>query len=57
MELCSVEGCEIPKRKLGIPISRGGSHGVGNLLPACERCNKSKATKLLIEWRTLNGTR
>jgi 5-methylcytosine-specific restriction endonuclease McrA len=34
-----------------IPISKGGRHSVGNLVPACARCNKSKGAKLLIEWR------
>ena len=34
-----------------IPISRGGSHSIGNLAPACEHCNKSKANKILVEWK------
>jgi 5-methylcytosine-specific restriction endonuclease McrA len=33
-----------------IPISRGGSHSVGNLAPSCAPCNQSKSSKLLIEW-------
>lgn len=33
-----------------IPLSRGGRHSIGNLLPACKKCNCSKHTKLLIEW-------
>lgn len=33
-----------------IPISRGGQHAIGNVLPACEHCNKSKGARLLIEW-------
>jgi 5-methylcytosine-specific restriction endonuclease McrA len=37
-----------------IPISRGGRHAIGNLLPACPRCNQSKKDKLLIEWRALH---
>jgi 5-methylcytosine-specific restriction endonuclease McrA len=33
-----------------VPISRGGQHSIGNLLPACQKCNLSKGSKLLIEW-------
>jgi 5-methylcytosine-specific restriction endonuclease McrA len=35
-----------------IPISRGGSHGIGNLLPACRFCNASKSDQTIMEWRT-----
>lgn len=34
-----------------VPISRGGRHAIGNLLPACQSCNSSKGSKLLVEWR------
>jgi 5-methylcytosine-specific restriction endonuclease McrA len=34
-----------------IPISKGGSHGVGNLVPACNHCNFSKAGRTIMEWR------
>jgi 5-methylcytosine-specific restriction endonuclease McrA len=34
-----------------IPLSRGGRHSIGNLVPACLRCNRSKHAKLLVEWR------
>lgn len=34
-----------------VPISRGGRHSIGNLLPVCIKCNISKNKKLLIEWR------
>lgn len=34
-----------------VPVTRGGSHGVGNILPACPSCNFSKQDKLLTEWR------
>lgn len=33
-----------------IPLSRGGQHAEGNLVPACRSCNSSKSDKLLIEW-------
>lgn len=34
-----------------IPVSRGGRHSAGNILPACPACNYQKKTKLLSEWR------
>lgn len=39
------------QREHVIPISRGGRHSAGNILPACPRCNGSKKAKLLTEWR------
>lgn len=34
-----------------VPLSRGGQHAIGNVLPACQDCNLSKGAKLLVEWR------
>ena len=34
-----------------VPISKGGVHGVSNLVPACGPCNFSKGQKLLIQWK------
>jgi 5-methylcytosine-specific restriction endonuclease McrA len=34
-----------------IPLSRGGRHSIGNLLPACASCNASKSARFLTEWR------
>lgn len=34
-----------------VPLARGGSHSIGNLLWICKSCNCSKRHKLLIEWR------
>lgn len=34
-----------------IPLSRGGSHGIGNLVPCCGSCNYSKAGRTVMEWR------
>lgn len=36
-----------------IPLARGGRHSIGNLIPACGRCNSSKNDRLLIEWRAV----
>jgi len=34
-----------------VPLSRGGRHTIGNVLPACLSCNSSKQDRLLVEWR------
>jgi 5-methylcytosine-specific restriction endonuclease McrA len=34
-----------------IPISRGGSHGIGNLVPCCLSCNTTKNNRTVMEWR------
>ena len=34
-----------------IPVARGGSHSIGNLLPACAPCNLSKNHRYVMEWR------
>lgn len=46
------ERCDDLQREHVIPLARGGTHGVGNIVPACPRCNYAKKDKLLIEWRT-----
>jgi 5-methylcytosine-specific restriction endonuclease McrA len=34
-----------------MPLSRGGQHSIGNLLPACRDCNRAKHHKTIMEWR------
>ncbi len=34
-----------------VPISRGGRHSIGNLVPSCAKCNLSKNDKFLVEWK------
>jgi 5-methylcytosine-specific restriction endonuclease McrA len=34
-----------------LPVTAGGSNGVGNLVPACATCNVSKSNWFLSEWR------
>ena len=34
-----------------VPISRGGSDCIENVVPACMSCNASKGNKLVEEWR------
>jgi len=33
-----------------VPISKGGTHAIGNVVPACERCNYSKTTHEVESW-------
>ena len=33
------------------PLALGGSHDIGNLVTACARCNLSKGSKTVAEWR------
>jgi 5-methylcytosine-specific restriction endonuclease McrA len=35
-----------------VPLSRGGTHDITNILPACRRCNVEKATTSEFEFRT-----
>jgi 5-methylcytosine-specific restriction endonuclease McrA len=34
-----------------IPLSRGGTHSIGNITKACRQCNASKSDRLVMEWR------
>ena len=34
-----------------IPISRGGTHSVGNIMTLCQRCNASKHARTITEWK------
>lgn len=34
-----------------IPVSRGGTHSIGNLVTACRSCNSSKRDRTIMEWR------
>lgn len=38
-----------------VPLSKGGSNYIGNILPVCKRCNSSKGSKTLYEWRQYSG--
>lgn len=48
---------EATDREHVIPLSRGGSNYIGNILPVCRSCNTSKKEKLLVEWRYRDDTR
>lgn len=34
-----------------MPLSRGGSHSIGNLVSCCRKCNLSKGSKTIMEWK------
>ena len=34
-----------------VPIAKGGTHGIGNLMPLCQRCNGSKGANLYIVFK------
>jgi 5-methylcytosine-specific restriction endonuclease McrA len=34
-----------------IPLARGGGHRIGNLAPACRRCNQTKSSSFVMEWK------
>lgn len=34
-----------------VPVSRGGWHAIGNILPACRSCNAKKQRRTIAEWR------
>ena len=40
-----------------VPISRGGAHSIGNLIPLCRACNSSKNNLTWAEWRHSNRPR
>lgn len=46
---CGAAGVPLQREHV-IPLARGGSHGVGNLVPACARCNYGKRTSFAFEW-------
>jgi 5-methylcytosine-specific restriction endonuclease McrA len=52
---CSVEGPMTMDHV--VPLSRGGRHTIGNVVPACGPCNSSKFNKLLVEWRIFRQRR
>lgn len=33
-----------------VPVSRGGTHAIGNIIPACSRCNQNKHANEVYSW-------
>jgi 5-methylcytosine-specific restriction endonuclease McrA len=50
---CAYCGDAATQRDHVIPLVRGGSHTLDNLVPACGPCNRSKGDKLLNEWEVV----
>jgi 5-methylcytosine-specific restriction endonuclease McrA len=44
--------CGAPSKHIDhvVPVARGGSHSIGNLVGACQKCNQSKGSKFITEW-------
>lgn len=38
-----------------VPISKGGTDFIYNIVPSCKHCNLTKHTKDLLDWREFNG--
>lgn len=38
-----------------VPLSRGGTNFIGNIVPACRTCNSSKNARTIMEWRRSRG--
>jgi 5-methylcytosine-specific restriction endonuclease McrA len=51
--------CGAPSQHIDhiVPISRGGSHSIGNLTGACAACNLSKGAKFITEWKKGNNAK
>lgn len=52
---CGTQGTDLQMDHV-VPLSRAGSHGIGNILPACGSCNMRKNGRLLVEWRKSPGS-
>jgi 5-methylcytosine-specific restriction endonuclease McrA len=50
---CAVAGCNRTDIQIDhvVPVSRGGSHGIGNFQPLCSSHNQSKGAKTWMEFR------
>ncbi len=42
-----------PQQDHIIPVSRGGAHTLGNVAPACRKCNRHKGDKTLTEYQQM----
>lgn len=47
---CGATGTKLQRDHV-IPLAKGGSHGVGNIVPACPPCNYGKHTSLAVQWK------
>lgn len=51
VELRNEEGKLMATRDHIVPLSRGGTDEISNIVPACKSCNGSKSNKLISEWK------
>jgi 5-methylcytosine-specific restriction endonuclease McrA len=49
---CGMPGGEVDHV---IPLTKGGTHSIGNLVSACRSCNSSKNNLFITEWRIKRG--
>lgn len=47
---CGAEGIELEIDHV-VPVTKGGSNHMANLVPACKACNSSKGARHLHDWR------
>lgn len=45
------ERSDVLQREHVVPLVRGGTHGLGNILPACPSCNYANKDKFLVHGR------
>jgi 5-methylcytosine-specific restriction endonuclease McrA len=50
---CAYCGNVATQRDHVVPLARGGSHTLDNLVPVCGPCNRFKGDKLLSEWEAV----
>ncbi len=45
--------CGVPSSQIDhvVPFAKGGRHSIGNLVPACGACNRSKGASFIVEWK------
>jgi len=48
---CAYCGDSATERDHLVPLARGGTHTLDNLVPACGPCNRKKGDQLVSEWR------
>jgi hypothetical protein len=50
---CAYCGILVAKAEMDhvVPLGKGGQHAIGNVLPTCRACNRSKKATLLVVWK------